>query len=139
MSEHNRPTQHAPTDDQPYWRKGEGPEKYTARVWCTTHDKVEPVGTELCPHCSSILSTKGGYRAAFGYGSRWFNNQTNNYDNNDTNSLATDGGVDQATASVRNAVALLNDFEDVSTEVQHGAIKHAIEELRNARRELPDD
>lgn len=40
---------------------------------------------------------------------------------------------------VANARSLLADFEDESVEVQHGAIKHAIEELRCARRELPDE
>lgn len=44
-----------------------------------------------------------------------------------------------AEMAVSNARALLSDFEDVDTEVRHGAIDHAIEELRNARRALPDD
>jgi hypothetical protein len=47
--------------------------------------------------------------------------------------------LERAEQNVRSAVALLDDFEDVSVEVKHGAIKHAIEELRNARRALPDD
>lgn len=44
-----------------------------------------------------------------------------------------------AERNVANARALLDDFEDVTVEVQHGSIKHALEELRNARRKLPDD
>ena len=47
--------------------------------------------------------------------------------------------TDRATQNVRSAVALLSDFEDCSVEVKHGAIGHAIEELKNARRALPDE
>ncbi len=41
--------------------------------------------------------------------------------------------------AVANARSLLSDYEDVDTETRHGAIKHAIGELENARRELPDE
>ena len=44
-----------------------------------------------------------------------------------------------ADASVRAARSLLRDFEQVSVEEQHGAIEHAISELRNAKRELPEN
>lgn len=47
--------------------------------------------------------------------------------------------TERAAQCVANARVLLKDFEDESVEVQHGSIKHAIEELRNARRALPDD
>lgn len=47
--------------------------------------------------------------------------------------------VERAETNVANARAMLSDFEDVSIEVKDGSIKHAIEELRNARRALPDD
>jgi len=57
--------------------------------------------------------------------------------------MRTDGGSDsseqEAEIAVANARSLLSDFEDVDTEVRHGAIDHAIDELRNARRALPDD
>ena len=46
---------------------------------------------------------------------------------------------DDAEVAVANARSLLSDFEDVGTEVRHGSIKHAIEELRNAREALSDD
>lgn len=67
------PEEQPPEDGQPFWKRGEGPEKYTARVWCSTHGKVEPEGSELCPECSKILLTKGAYRASFGHGARWAN------------------------------------------------------------------
>jgi 5-methylcytosine-specific restriction endonuclease McrA len=56
----------------------------------------------------------------------------------------TDGGqpesdIDRAERNVANARALLSDFDEVSLEVKHGSIDHAIEELQNARRALPDD
>ena len=41
--------------------------------------------------------------------------------------------------SVKNARSLLSDYEDVGVEVRYGAIKHAIVELKNARRALPDE
>jgi len=47
--------------------------------------------------------------------------------------------MSDADASVANARALLQDFEDVSIEEQHGAIEHAIAELENARRNLPEE
>lgn len=47
--------------------------------------------------------------------------------------------TDRADQNVANARALLSDFEDETVEVKHGSIKHAIEELRNARRALPDE
>lgn len=45
----------------------------------------------------------------------------------------------RAAQDVANARALLSDFEDESTEVRHGSIKHAISELENAKRRLPDE
>ncbi|CDK38144.1 hypothetical protein [Halorubrum sp. AJ67] len=45
----------------------------------------------------------------------------------------------EAEAAVGNARAFLSDFEDESLEVQHGAIEHAISELQNAKRALPDE
>lgn len=42
-------------------------------------------------------------------------------------------------ASVANARAMISDFEDITVEEQYGAIKHAIAELENARRALPDN
>jgi len=47
--------------------------------------------------------------------------------------------MSDADAAVANARSLLDDFEDVSVEEQHGAIEHAIAELRNARRALPEE
>lgn len=47
--------------------------------------------------------------------------------------------TDDATQYVANARALLHDFEDISLEEQHGSIKHALAELENARRQLPDE
>lgn len=47
--------------------------------------------------------------------------------------------MSDADAAVANARALLRDFEDESVEVKHGSIKHAMDELRNARRALPED
>lgn len=44
-----------------------------------------------------------------------------------------------AVMAVRNARGMISDFEEISLEERHGAIKHAIEELQNARRALPDD
>lgn len=44
-----------------------------------------------------------------------------------------------ATSSVRIARSYLAEFEDATIEEKHGLIKHSIEELRNARRDLPDD
>lgn len=53
--------------------------------------------------------------------------------------VATDGGVDvTAEDCVANARSLLSDFEDVDAEIQAGSIKHAIAELENARRRLPN-
>lgn len=61
----------------------------------------------------------------------------------DALSSDSDGDCDEdpfgASACIANARALLDDFEEVSIEVKHGALKHAIEELRNAKRALPDD
>lgn len=50
-----------------------------------------------------------------------------------------DTGVDSAAGAVARARSFLKDFEEADTEVRYGAIKHAIDELENARRELPDD
>jgi hypothetical protein len=61
-----------PNDEHPYWRNSDGPVKYTARVWCTTHGKVDPDGSEFCPECNSILLTKGAYIASDGHGHRKF-------------------------------------------------------------------
>ena len=44
-----------------------------------------------------------------------------------------------AEIAVANAWSLLIDFEEIDTEIRYGAIDHAISELRNARRALPDD
>lgn len=44
-----------------------------------------------------------------------------------------------AESAVANARAMIADFEDISVEEKHGAIKHAIAELENARRALPED
>jgi len=52
---------------------------------------------------------------------------------------SSDSDAEQAVMAVRNARSMLSDFEDVDTEVRHGAIKHAIEELQNAQRALPND
>lgn len=46
---------------------------------------------------------------------------------------------EKAVNSIQNARELLDDFEDLDTEMQHGAISHAISELENAKRALPDD
>lgn len=46
---------------------------------------------------------------------------------------------EDAEMAVSNARGLLSDFEEVSVEVKHGSIEHAIAELQNARRALPDD
>ena len=48
-------------------------------------------------------------------------------------------GAEQAEMAVANARSLLSDFEEVGTEIKYGSIKHAIDELENARRALPDD
>lgn len=45
----------------------------------------------------------------------------------------------EAEAAVQNARSFLTDFEDESLEVQHGTIEHAISELQNAKRALPDE
>lgn len=47
--------------------------------------------------------------------------------------------ISDAEQDVTNVRFLLSDFGDVSLEEKHGAIKHALAELRNARRKLPDD
>ena len=46
---------------------------------------------------------------------------------------------DDAGMAVANARSLRNEFEDESTELRYGAIKHAIAELENARRALPEE
>lgn len=51
----------------------------------------------------------------------------------------TETEVEQAEHNVQCARDLLRDFEDDSIEVKDGSLKHAINELRNARRRLPDD
>jgi len=56
-----------------------------------------------------------------------------------TSNETPSGEGDRAEMAVRNARGLLSDFEEVETEVKYGSIKHAIEELRNARRALSDD
>ena len=40
---------------------------------------------------------------------------------------------------VRAARSMISDFEDADTEIRHGSIEHAIAELENARRELPNE
>lgn len=47
--------------------------------------------------------------------------------------------ADEAAANVSAARSLLSDFEDVSLEEQHGILQHAVNELENAQRELPND
>lgn len=54
-----------------------------------------------------------------------------------TGSAEDSDGQELAKQAVRNTRALLSDFEESDVEVQHGAIKHAIEELEIARSELP--
>ena len=49
------------------------------------------------------------------------------------------GKLETAIVHVQSARSLLSDFEDVGTELRHGSIEHAIAELENARRELPDE
>lgn len=51
----------------------------------------------------------------------------------------TDSEPERAERCVANARALLSDFEESGTEVRHGTLKHAIEELKNAKRALPDE
>lgn len=51
----------------------------------------------------------------------------------------TDDGQERAQNHVSSGRAMLRDFEDGTVEEQYGQIKHAIEELENARRALPDD
>ena len=46
--------------------------------------------------------------------------------------------MSDADVAVANARALLNDFEDVTVEEKHGIVEHALDELRNARRDLPE-
>ena len=56
--------------------------------------------------------------------------------------MASDTTTDdreRASQNVASARFLLADFDEVSLEQQHGAIKHAIAELKNARRALPDE
>lgn len=50
--------------------------------------------------------------------------------------MAEKSEADRYVAAAR---SMLNGFEDESVEVKHGAVKHAIDELENARRALPDD
>jgi hypothetical protein len=47
--------------------------------------------------------------------------------------------MSDADAAVANARAMISDFEDITVEEKHGAIKHAIAELENARRALPEN
>ena len=52
---------------------------------------------------------------------------------------AKEAEIERSETAVANARALLSDFEEVRVEVKHGSIKHAMDELRNARRALPDE
>lgn len=45
---------------------------------------------------------------------------------------------DEAAQNVQAARSLLSDFESVGAEERDGAIHHAIEELKNARRKVDD-
>lgn len=54
-------------------------------------------------------------------------------------SEGTNSEIGRAEQNVASARAMLADFEDESLEVKHGSLKHAIEELKNARRALPND
>lgn len=56
-----------------------------------------------------------------------------------TSDQSSDGDVEQAVTAIKNARSMLSDFEEVDTEIRHGAIKHAIDELQNAQRALPDE
>jgi len=47
--------------------------------------------------------------------------------------------MSDAETAVDSARHFLSDFEELSVEEQHGAIEHAENELRNARRALPED
>lgn len=49
------------------------------------------------------------------------------------------GAIERADQAVANARAMLYDFEGETLEVRYGSIKHAIDELQNARRALPDE
>lgn len=53
--------------------------------------------------------------------------------------MSADHDTSEAEAAVQNARSFLADFEDESLEVQHGTIEHAISELQNAKRALPDE
>lgn len=50
--------------------------------------------------------------------------------------MTDDVDADHHVAAARSHLA---DFEDATVEEQHGAIEHAIAELRNGKRELPED
>jgi hypothetical protein len=57
----------------------------------------------------------------------------------DAGVIDTDEPQPEAVTAIQNARSLLRDFEEVSVEERHGVIKHAIDELENAQRRLPDD
>lgn len=46
---------------------------------------------------------------------------------------------ERANQNVASARGILEGFEHCSLEAKHGAIKHAIAELQNAQRALPDE
>lgn len=46
---------------------------------------------------------------------------------------------EEASQAVANARSLTSDFDEITLEEKYGAIKHAIAELENARRALPDE
>jgi len=45
---------------------------------------------------------------------------------------------DDPLENVRSARAMLSDFETADAEIRDGSLKHAIEELKNARRKVDD-
>jgi len=51
----------------------------------------------------------------------------------------SDTETSRADQNVASARGILEGFEHCSIEAKHGAIKHAIAELENAQRNLPDD
>lgn len=59
--------------------------------------------------------------------------------NTEADMLNSDDPHPEAVTAIQNARSLLRDFEAIDTEERHGVIKHAIEELKNAQRRLPDD
>ena len=53
--------------------------------------------------------------------------------------MNTNTDTSEADQYVANARAMVHDFEVISPEEKRGAIKHAIAELQNARRSLPNE